>query len=71
MNGERTDSVDESDRDVPEKEYVGYIWIGDEAGMRLSVWARSADEAGRKVVAEYGDDHVYSIRNEDDANRPR
>ena len=43
------------DREVPAKEYVGYIWIGDEPGKRLSVWAQSADEATRMVVAEYGD----------------
>lgn len=53
------------------KEYVGYIWINDEPGKRISVWARSADEAMRKVEDEFGDGHPYSIRNADDAQMER
>jgi hypothetical protein len=55
----------------PLKEYVGYIWVADTPGKRISVWARSAEEASRLVEAEYGEGHPYSIRNERDANKPR
>ncbi len=55
----------------PLKEFVGYIWIADAPGKRLSVWARTADEASRMVEAEYGEGHPYSIRNEADASKPR
>jgi hypothetical protein len=57
--------------DSPLREYVGFIWIGDEPGVRLSVWARSADAARELVEAEYGSGHPYSIWNEEDASRPR
>ncbi len=55
----------------PLKEYVGFIWIGDEPGVRLSVWARSPSEAGALVRAEYGEGHPMSLWNEDDAEKPR
>ena len=55
----------------PAKEYVGYIWIGDAPGRRISLWARSATEACQMVEAEYGEGHPYSISNEEDAERPR
>lgn len=55
----------------PLKEYVGFIWIGEEPGVRLSVMARSAAEAIVLVEAEYGSGHVYSLWNEEDASRPR
>lgn len=56
---------------TPLKEYVGFIWIGDQPGIRLSVWAHTGQEAWDEVIAEYGEGHVISIWNEDDANRPR
>ncbi|HEX7135631.1 MAG TPA: hypothetical protein VF228_23845 [Iamia sp.] len=49
------------------KEYVGYIWIGDAPGTRISVWAEDSAEAMRLVEAEYGTGHPYSIANLDDA----
>jgi hypothetical protein len=55
----------------PLNEYVGVIWIGDEPGKRLNVWARSGAEARDQVVAEYGEGHVITLQNEDDASRPR
>lgn len=67
--------MEESDdvprEDLPLKEYVGYIWIGDAPGLRLSVWARSANEAVALVEAEHGEGHPLSLRNEEDACRPR
>ncbi len=53
------------------KEYVGYIWIDDEPGQRISVWARSAEEAVQKVQAEHGEGYPFSIRNAEDAKRKR
>jgi hypothetical protein len=51
--------------------FVGYIWIGDEPGRRLEILARSPDEAHQKVVDEYGEGHVITLRNEDDARKRR
>jgi hypothetical protein len=53
------------------KDYVGYIWIGDEPGLRLTVQARTADEARSLVEVEYGEGHTISLWNEEDAQRPR
>lgn len=58
-------------RDHKLKEYVGYVWVDDKPGERISVWASSAGEASEEVVAKYGEGHVFSIRNEDDARKPR
>jgi len=52
------------------KEYIGTIWIGDEPGRHLSVWARTGGEARDKVVAEYGEGHVITLHNEADAPKP-
>lgn len=53
------------------KEYVGYVWVDDEPGIRLSVWAESATEAGELIDAEFGEGSVHSVWNEEDASRPR
>jgi len=58
-------------KNQPLKEYIGYIWIGDEPGVRLSVWARDPHEATALVEAEYGKGHVMSIWNEGDASSLR
>lgn len=60
---------DEAERE--EKEYVGIIWIGDDPGIRLRVFAPSSREARALVIEEYGEGHVITLRNEEDANRPR
>ncbi|MFE7508435.1 hypothetical protein [Promicromonospora sp. NPDC057488] len=54
-----------------QKEYVGIIWIGDDPGIRLRVFAASGPEARAKVIEEYGEGHVITLRNNDDAKRPR
>lgn len=51
--------------------YVGFIWIGDEPGRRLEIFARSGEEAWQKVLDEYGEGHVISLWNEEDAKKPR
>jgi hypothetical protein len=55
----------------PMKTYVGYIWIDDEPGARLSISAQSPDEAMAAVEAKYGEGHVVSLWDEDDASKPR
>ena len=57
--------------DMDLREYIGYIWIDNEPGKRLSVFASSSNEAGQKVEAEYGKGHVFSIWNEEDSQKPR
>lgn len=54
-----------------EREYVGLIWIGDGSGIRLSVLASSIEEAQAQVVAQYGEGHVMTLHNEEDARGPR
>lgn len=66
-----TDSQSESEVDPTLKEYVGYIWIGEEPGLRLSVWAHTSTEAGNLVEEEYGRGHPYTLRNDEDAGEPR
>jgi hypothetical protein len=55
----------------PAKEYVGMIWIADQPGQRVRVLARSLAEAKKEVERIYGEGHVISIYNEDDADRRR
>jgi hypothetical protein len=57
--------------DRPLKEYVGFVWIGEEPGVRLSIMARSETEAVEFVEVEFGSGHPYSLWNEEDASRPR
>ena len=54
-----------------EREYVGLIWIGDDPGIRLSIWAPTGAAAMAKVVELYGEGHVITLTNEADARRPR
>jgi hypothetical protein len=53
------------------KEYVGFIWIGDEPGIRLSILAENGEDARAQVERQYGEGHVVSLWNEDDARKPR
>lgn len=55
----------------PLREYVGTIWIADQPGVRLRVAAESLEDARARVIAEYGEGHVISLWNEDDAASPR
>jgi hypothetical protein len=61
----------EDDHVTPLREYVGFVWIGDEPGVRIRVTASSVDEARARVVEQYGRGHVISLWNEEDAARPR
>ena len=53
------------------REYVGIIWIGDQPGIRLCVLATSVTEARAFVIEQYGEGHVISLWNEQDAAKPR
>jgi hypothetical protein len=59
------------DKSQPLREYVGFMWTFDEPGIRLRVQARSLREAKAAVIAEYGEGHVISLWNEEDAAKPR
>ena len=66
------DAADNHERVVTaDREYIGFIWIGDDPGIRLSIWAMDSSEAAEKLVERYGEGHVYSIWNEADESRPR
>lgn len=55
----------------PAREYVGVIWIADQPGVRLRVVAASLEDARALVIGQYGEGHVISLWNEDDAASPR
>ena len=59
------------DGDDQMREYIGLIWIGDQPGIRLRLWASSLKEARACVIEEYGHGHVISLWNEEDASSPR
>ncbi len=61
----------DDEQTLPLREYVGVIWIDEQPGVRLRVAASSAQEARSLVVAQYGEGHVISVWNEDDADAPR
>jgi hypothetical protein len=53
------------------KLYVGVIWIRDQPGRRVSVWAENPQAAKEQVEAEYGKGHVLTLHNDEDSERPR
>ncbi|MEM9204492.1 MAG: hypothetical protein AAGC53_22860 [Actinomycetota bacterium] len=57
--------------EAPLKEYIGFIWIGDDPGIRLRLMARDAKHAEELVIAEYGDGHPFSVWNDVDEHKPR
>lgn len=63
---------DKSDRSAMVfRPYKGIIWIGDQPGIRLEMVAKSLADAVALVIETYGEGHIYSIWNEEDAARPR
>jgi hypothetical protein len=60
-----------STEERPMRQFVGFIWIGEDPGVRLAVEARDVDEARAIVVGEYGEGHRISLWNEDDARTAR
>jgi hypothetical protein len=55
----------------PKREYVGFIRITGQPEIQLQMMASSLSEARAIVIEHYGEGHVISIWNEEDANRPR
>jgi hypothetical protein len=53
------------------RDYVGVIWIGDAPGKRFSILATSLDAAQQELEAIYGVGHIFTLHNENDANKPR
>ena len=53
------------------REFVGFIWVDDQPGIRLSVHATSVADARSKVVSEYVEGYIISLWNEEDENKPR
>ena len=56
-----------------EKRYQAIIWLkgSDLPGRRISVIARSVEEAKSKLEAEHGQGNVFDLHNEEDAAAPR
>jgi hypothetical protein len=55
------------------KIYTAMIWVDDpkEPGQRVSALAENLDDARTQLEAKYGEGHVFNLRNEEDASRPR
>jgi hypothetical protein len=59
--------------DIELRPYVLIVWLGkfEGPGEREIVFAPDLNDAARQVQERYGDKVVYSLYNEEDANRPR
>ena len=56
------------------KEYRGVVWPRDRddfPGERVSYWADTPEQAVEQLKADYGEDVVFTLSNEEDANKPR
>ena len=51
--------------------YVGFVWIGDDPAIRVSVLAADLTDAMAQLVTSYGAGHKVSLWNERDAAQPR
>lgn len=51
--------------------FKAIIWEGDNPGQRLTIEASNAQEVAEYLHETYGHDIVFSIWNEEDANKPR
>ncbi len=60
-----------NEQSAPLREYVGIIWIGDQPGIRVRILAASGEEAEALLIEQYGEGHAYTLRNEEDATKPR
>ncbi|MGW1770047.1 hypothetical protein ACWCQL_39135 [Streptomyces sp. NPDC002073] len=55
----------------PKREFVGFVRIAGHPDIQLRLMASSASEAWATVTEEYGEGHVISVWNEEDARRLR
>ncbi len=51
--------------------YEAVVWRDDLAGERVTIFAKSLDDARRELKHRFGDDIRFSLYNEEDANKPR
>lgn len=57
-----------------EREYLAIVWPkgrDDVAGERVTLVARNPDQATEMLLARFGAEIVYTLWNEEDANKPR
>lgn len=60
-----------TDATMATREFRAIVWIGDEAGKRVTVRAGNSTEAIARLRTEYGDDATISAWNQEDSARPR
>ena len=53
------------------KEFTGFVWVGDQPGIRLEILAPSFEEAKALVRETYGEGCFISLTDVEAANRPR
>jgi hypothetical protein len=55
------------------KQYDAIIWPEDpiQPGERITIIANSVDEARAKIEEQYGKGRVYTVKNKEEASRPR
>jgi hypothetical protein len=56
------------------KIYHAIVWFNDrpdQPGLRVTLVAENLDAAAEKLEAEYGRDCIYTLKNEEEAARPR
>jgi len=51
--------------------YKAIVWVGEESGERVEVFAFDFEEARSMIEEIYGSETVVSVWNEEDANKPR
>jgi len=66
----QNDQTQNDQAQKPLKEYLGIVWIDDKPGLRFTLLAKDANEAGALAEAKYGK-HPMSVWNEEDAHRIR
>jgi hypothetical protein len=56
-----------------ERPYLAIVWgqDPDKAGERITIFAESLDDAERSLKQKYGENIVFTLYNEEDADRPR
>jgi hypothetical protein len=55
----------------PKREFIGFIRIAGQPEIQLRLMASSPIEAEALVIEQYGEGHIMSLWNEEDANRIR
>lgn len=51
--------------------YKAIVWVGDRPGQRLTLEATDLEQAEKYLREKFGQDIVFTLYNEEDANRPR